>query len=255
MNVVPTSDNETTPRYQEIADGLRTAIASGKLSHGDRLPGENELMRRHGVARATARQALSVLVNEGLVVPVRGSGIYVRSFRPLRRHGAQRLSRDLWGEGRSVWQAETEDRAYRIDNIAVRETIAPDFVARSLGLEAEQRVLERRRRYRLDERPVQLATSYLPAELVDGTPIIEEDTGPGGIYARLSDLGHAPTHFTEEIRVRMPTPTESAELELPAGTPVVDIIRVALTHTRRAVELNEMTLDGSAYVLQYDFEA
>ena len=30
-----------------------------------------------------------------------------------------------------------------------------------------------------------LASSYLDAELVAGTPITEPDTGPGGIYARL----------------------------------------------------------------------
>ncbi|MFD2357431.1 hypothetical protein ACFSTC_61385 [Nonomuraea ferruginea] len=46
----------------------------------------------------------------------------------------------------------------------------------------------RRRRYLVDARPVQLATSYFPARLVEGSPITEADTGPGGVYARLRDL-------------------------------------------------------------------
>ena len=97
MNVVPTSENGSPPVYREIAEELRGQIRSGRYADGDRLPGENTLMERYGVARATARQALSVLINEGLAVAVRGSGIYVRAFRPLRRHGA----RTRWAAGES----------------------------------------------------------------------------------------------------------------------------------------------------------
>nr|WP_221308051.1 GntR family transcriptional regulator [Nocardiopsis mwathae] len=255
MNSVPTSENESPPVYREIAEALRSAIASGELADGDRVPGENELMRQYSVARATARQALSVLINEGLVVPIRGSGIYVRTFRPLRRHGPRRLSRELWGTGRSIWQADAADRGFETDNIEVSEDPAPEHVIRALGLAEGARVVRRRRRYRLDGRPMQLATSYLPLDLVAGTPITRVDTGPGGIYARLADLGHAPAHFTEEIRVRMPNPVEARDLRLTAGTPVLEVLRTALTDDHRAVELNEMTLDGSAYVLQYDFDA
>ncbi len=252
---MPTSENDSPPVYRAIAEALRHAIASGQLADGDRLPGENDLMKQYGVARATARQALSVLINEGIVVPIRGSGIFVRAFRPLRRHGPQRLSRELWETGRAIWEADTADREYQTDSVTIREVDPPDYVARALDLAGTDLVVARRRRYHLDGRPMQLATSYLPAPLVAGTAITETQTGPGGIYARLAQLGYAPAHFTEEIRVRMPTPTESEELRLSAGTPVLDVLRTALTTERRPVELNEMTLDGSAYVLQYDFDA
>ncbi|GAB3211783.1 GntR family transcriptional regulator [Marinactinospora thermotolerans DSM 45154] len=252
---MPTSEKGSPPVYREIAEALRSAILSGELSDGDRIPGENELMKRYGVARATARQALALLVNEGIAVAVRGSGVYVRGFRPLRRHGPRRLSRELWGEGRVIWQADAGDRAFQVEDVRVRETDAPRHVARALTLPEKERVVERRRRYLVEERPLQIATSYLPAKLVAGSPITEVDSGPGGIYARLAELGHAPAHFTEEIRVRMPTPAEREELRLPAGTPVIDVVRTALTADHRPVELNEMVLDGSAYVLHYDFDA
>lgn len=252
---MPTSENDSPPVYREIADALRSAIDSGELSDGDRIPGENELMKRHGVARATARQALSVLINEGIAVAVRGSGVYVRAFRPLVRHGRARLSRDLWGAGRSIWEADAVERPFATDSVTVAELLAPAHVARALGLGTDEPVVARRRRYRLDGRPMQLAISYLPSALVSGTPVTREDTGPGGIYARLAELGCAPAHFTEEIRVRMPSPDERAQLALAPGTPVLHVMRVALTAGHKAVELNEMTLDGSAYVLRYDFEA
>ncbi|MDA0567231.1 GntR family transcriptional regulator [Streptomonospora sp. S1-112] len=250
-----TSDNDSPPVYREIADTLREEIRSGRLSDGARVPGENDLMKQYGVARATARQALSVLINEGIVVAIRGSGIYVRAFRPLRRHGPRRLSRALWGSGRAVWQADAPDGDFETDSIEVGEVPAPGYVAKALGLAEDTLVVRRHRRYRLGGRPMQLATSYLPAKLAAGTAIAEADTGPGGIYARLAELGRAPAHFTEEIRVRMPTPDEARELRLSPGTPVMDVLRTALTAEHEAVEFNEMTLDGSAYVLQYDFDA
>ncbi|MGW3558580.1 UTRA domain-containing protein, partial [Streptomyces sp. NPDC000963] len=93
------------------------------------------------------------------------------------------------------------------------------------------------------------------AELVRGTPIAERDTGPGGIYARLAELGRRPVRFREEIRCRMPTAEESERLALELGTPVILVDRTAFTEAGVAVELNEMTLDSSSYVLEYDFDA
>jgi GntR family transcriptional regulator len=100
---------------------------------------------------------------------------------------------------------------------------------------------------------VLLARSYLPARLVSGSPITQPDTGPGGTYARLRGLGHAPTHFREDLRARMPEPSEVAALDLAAGTPVVEVIRTAYTSDGQPVEVNEMTADASAYVFRYDF--
>ncbi|RKS07938.1 GntR family transcriptional regulator [Nocardiopsis sp. Huas11] len=259
---MPTSDHGSPPVYREIAEELRGQIRSGRYADGDRLPGENSLMERHGVARATARQALSVLINEGLAVAVRGSGIYVRLFRPVRRHGARRLSKELWGNGRAIWQTDGEDRGYEVDRLRVEEASAVDHVRRALDLSEGEAVLRRSRRYLVEGRPVQSAVSHLPLSLLGSEQdspaarrIREHDSGPGGIYARLAELGRAPARFTEEIRVRMPTPEESEELSLTPGTPVLEVARTALTEQNVPVEFNEITMDGSAYVLQYDFDA
>lgn len=243
------------PKYQRIADELRTAIRSGAFAPGDRLPGENDLMATYEVARMTARQALSVLRNEGLAEARKGAGVFVRVFRPLRRRGIPRLSHDGWGNGRSVWSAEAQDRTLVVDQIEVGETAAAPRVAAALDLTPGAPVCVRSRRFVLDDKPVLLSVSYLSAELVRGTPIGVPDTGPGGTYARLAELGHRPVRFREEIRCRMPTADESDRLALELGTPVVLIARTALTEPGVVVELNEMTLDSSAYVLEYDFDA
>ena len=98
-----------------------------------------------------------------------------------------------------------------------------------------------------------LATSYLPAHLVEGTPITHPDPGDGGIYARLQDLGFKPVRFREQVRARPPFPEEVDSLKLStAGAPVLTIARVAYAADDRAVEVNEMVLDAAVYVLQYD---
>ncbi|WP_435615611.1 GntR family transcriptional regulator [Streptomyces coelicoflavus] len=247
--------DDRRPKYQRIADTLREAIRSGEYGPGDRLPGENDLMATHGVARMTARQALSVLRDEGVAEARRGAGVFVREFRPLRRRGIQRLAQQQWGNGRSIWSADIENRSLDVDQVTVTEEAAPDVVAAVLDLADGEAVCVRRRRFVLDGKPVLLATSYLPAALVAGSAITQEDTGKGGTYARLAELGHRPVHFREEIRSRMPSKGEASQLSMAAGTPLVLICRTAFTDEGRAVEVNEMTLDAASYVLEYDFDA
>ena len=241
--------------HHQIADDLRAAIRSGEYQDGDRLPGENALMQRYGVARATAREALAVLRNEGLAVARRGSGVYVRLFAPIRRHGSERLSRERWGTGRDVWASDVQERRPQVDPILVTRTAVPPEIASLLDVEPGSTVVLRDRRYVVDGRPVQLARSYVPLDLAVGTRIEERDTGPGGVYARLDEMGHGPEHFRETLRARMPSPEELNALDLPAGTPVIEIVRTALDATGRAVEVNVMILDSSCYVLDYDVHA
>src|SRR5580698_2423977 len=121
-------------KYRLIADDLRAAIGRGEYPADSRLPGENDLMRRYRVARMTARQALAQLINEGLAVARKGSGVYVREFRPVVRSGADRLSARTWGAGRSVWSGETSHRDLNVDQVEVRRTVPPDRIRVLLDL-------------------------------------------------------------------------------------------------------------------------
>ncbi|MFB6606168.1 GntR family transcriptional regulator [Streptomyces noursei] len=173
----------------------------------------------------------------------------------LRRRGGQRLAREWWGAGRSVWSAEVGARELVVDQVAVTEEAAPAAVAHVLGMASGEPACVRRRRFVLDGKPVLWATSFLPAALVAGSAVVDEDTGPGGVYARLAELGSAPVHFREEVRSRMPSEGEVDRLRLGAGTPVIVIVRTAFADGGRAVEVNEMVLDSAAYVLEYDVPA
>ena len=57
-----------------VAHALREAIADKRLKSGERLPSEPQLAEQLGVSRATLRQALSQLTQEGLLVRQHGRG-------------------------------------------------------------------------------------------------------------------------------------------------------------------------------------
>ena len=136
--------------------------------------------------------------------------------------------------------------------IKVRQESTPPAAAAVLG---PGPVIVRERRYLIDGRPVQLATSWVPASIAGGTRIEQEDTGPGGTYARLAELGHAPVRFFEEITARMPLPDERKDLALPRVRPVLEVTRRAMTADGRTIEVTVMVLDAGAYVLGYNVEA
>src|SRR5215831_6290105 len=246
---------QDTPRYRQIAAELRSAIAQGEYPPDTRLPGENALMQEYGVARMTARQALAVLINEGLAVSRKGAGVFVRTFRPIVRDGIARLASERWTSGETIWSADTQGRSVTVDEIRVDETAPPDRVALALELEPTETVIRRSRRFVLDGKPVLLSVSYLPSKIAKGTAIAQDNTGPGGIYARLRDLGHAPVRFREDLRARMPLEAEAAKLALDPATPVVDIARIAYSEGGQAVELNEMTADAASYIFRYSCDA
>ena len=67
------------PRYQQIAGILRNRIEAGELEPDRPIPSETAIQQEFGVARATARHAVELLREWGLVVTVPGMGTYVRS--------------------------------------------------------------------------------------------------------------------------------------------------------------------------------
>lgn len=60
--------DESIPRYMQVARQLTDSIADGRYPIGSQLPTELELCEQLGISRFTAREAIRVLVNHGLVV-------------------------------------------------------------------------------------------------------------------------------------------------------------------------------------------
>jgi GntR family transcriptional regulator, transcriptional repressor for pyruvate dehydrogenase complex len=75
--------------YMQVADQLRDLISRGDLIVGQRLPPEAEMAPLFGVSRSTIREALRILVTDGLVVTRRGvhGGTFVAELDHARVEG------------------------------------------------------------------------------------------------------------------------------------------------------------------------
>ncbi|SDX70328.1 DNA-binding transcriptional regulator, LacI/PurR family [Paenibacillus sp. CF384] len=69
---------ETMPLYKFIVEDIKAKIGSGQLKDGDSIPTQIELAKLYETSEITSRRALSELVNEGLVVRIRGKGTFIQ---------------------------------------------------------------------------------------------------------------------------------------------------------------------------------
>lgn len=84
--IPPFAPNPAAYVYAEVADHLAVRIEAGRrgdpsagaLPPGARLPGERDLAEEYGVAVETARRAVRVLRERGLVVTLPAKGTFVK---------------------------------------------------------------------------------------------------------------------------------------------------------------------------------
>jgi GntR family transcriptional regulator len=201
--------------YLRIVSDIREAIARGELRHGDLLPSRAELMAEYRVSAPTASKAIRAAIQAGLATSQPGVGVFARVWQPIRR-------------------------------------VVPEPVAAELGSDGQ--ALVRRRVFAVDGLPVQIAQSWVPVDVAP-PQLYERDTGPGGMWARLEEVGHGPVGPCEESwRVRPAEDHERATLNLPQGSRVLDGIRVARDASRRVVDVTTMVLAEHAYVLVLRFD-
>jgi DNA-binding FadR family transcriptional regulator len=127
---------------QQIADELRRLIVSGKLSEGDSLGREPDLVERFGVSRPSLREALRILEAEGLITVVRGmlGGIIVH--KPDERMTARMAALVL--QARNVSLADVFEARSLLEPVAVR-VLAASRSRRAAVAELRQLIREERR--------------------------------------------------------------------------------------------------------------
>jgi GntR family transcriptional regulator len=245
--------------YRQIADEIREQIRSGELPEGAVLPSEAALMRQHGTSQGTVRKAVALLRSEGWVVSESGRGVFVRQRKTVLRQGNDRFARRnrKGARGRAAFDVEmaAHGLAPKTEVVVEGPVLAPAEISSLLQLKDRGQVAVRRRRMLADGAPVQLATSYIPWDIAEGTQIVQEDSGPGGIYARIEEGGRRLKEFTEDIAARPAFPEEARALELDSGMPVILLTRVAYDSEGRAVEVCDCVMAADRWRLNYRFPA
>jgi|ERR1035437_3490136 GntR family transcriptional regulator len=241
--------------YRQLANLIRDAIERGEFAPGSVLPSEPELAERYGVGRPTVNRALTILRTEGLVRVQRGRGTIVRAIPVIRRESTARYDRAARERNGGRGAFDSEIRAAGMtprSEVTVDRVIPPPAVAQALGLpEGEPNTIVRMRRMYASDVPVQLAPSYIPADIAEGTALAEVDSGPGGIISRFADLGQAQVRITETVRVRRATEDEQSFLQLDGEQPVIEIWHTGWTAEDRPVEVAVHTVPAYLWALDY----
>ena len=67
-------------KYIHISNDLKNKIIDGTFKANEKLPSEKELGLEYDASKMTVKQALDILVSEGLIIKRRGSGTFIKDL-------------------------------------------------------------------------------------------------------------------------------------------------------------------------------
>lgn len=245
------------PKYRLIADELRNQINAGNFAPTGKIPSESDLGKLHRASRTTIRDALDVLVNEGLLTSETGRGRFVRQrryliyrpqtvFRPRAPGLDPKLCRfiaDRVAEGRQASQT-----------IDVAIVVPPPDVAERLELPPDAVTVVRRRVRTVDGELYYINDSYFPWNVAHDTEIMSPTDIFRGANMVLTSLGYEQTKVRDEVFIRMPNPDEVHRLKLGPGTPVGVHVLTGSTAVGKPVRVAVSVLPGDRHVIVWDQE-
>jgi GntR family transcriptional regulator len=213
-------------RYERIADELRDEILTGVHPVGAQLPSEAELAERHRAARGTVRQAVAVLVAEGLV----GS-----------RQGARRI---VLGNARSQSFAELHSFAqwarangYRYDGQVIRQHRRPPSAAEAARL-GPQEVLDVLRLRSLEGEPVLVERTAYANWIAPAVEALPPDCE--SVTEALYESAALVFAYGEHLIDAVPAGAQDARLlGVRRGSPLLRQRRVTTTYEGRPVECSD----------------
>jgi len=213
-----------TPLYLQLARNLATAIHCGAWSAGEALPSERALSDAIGVSRITARKAIGLLVEEGLIRRAPGAGSFItpRVEDPLSR---------LTGFTKKMQQ-----RGFTPDSVWLERTVRParrDEIVR-LGLSPGAPVASLRRLRRADGVVMAVEHSALPVPVVPDPDAID-----ASLYAYLEQRGVAVVRALQHFRAVNATTEIAALMDVEPGAALLMITRVGFCADQRAIELTD----------------
>ena len=136
--------------------------------------------------------------------------------------------------------------------LSVESIAPPAAVATALQLGDNERAVVRCRLMLRDGLPVELADSYYPDRIADGTPLADARKIKGGAPAVLAEFGLTTAYADESIELEsVPTPVEVELLGLDEGVYVARLFRTAFTADDVPFEVSASVFVRAGRVLRH----
>ncbi|MCE0537473.1 GntR family transcriptional regulator [Kineosporia rhizophila] len=232
--VIRIDRSSPVPLYRQIARQLEQAVAGGDLVPGDRLETEVALAAELGLSRPTVRQAIQLLVDQGLLVRKRGAGTQVVHAQVRRALELTSLHDDLARGG--------QDPRTRVLSLDLAPADAE--TAGQLQVEPGTQVWALERLRHVGGEPLAVMRNHLPASVADLSTF---DLEHQGLYASLRRAGVTLAVAHQRIGARRAGRTEAGLLGEPRGAPLLTMSRTVLDHSGRPVELGRHGYRPSLY--------
>ena len=221
-----------------IVRTLAERIEQGVLGSGERLPGEHELAAEFDVSRGTLREALSELKRRNYIGTQAGVGsIVTYDGVPLHQGGG-------WAQALAAGGAQVSTELLGI------RCVTDEALAERFGLAQLVRV-ERRRRA-ADGSLVSLERALIPA--CDGLDsIVEQGLLNDSLTATLAAHGYVGGRGDQWIGAQALDPLAVEQLQRPAGSVFLKVVRETFDTRGRFMERVESYLDPLHFQLHLEF--
>lgn len=145
------------PAYIKIHDAIKKDIDEGVWLIGDRLPSERDLADHFEVSRMTLRQAVTLLVEEGILERRVGSGTYVASHRVRdKMRGTTSFTEIVHSQGKTPSSKL----------ISYQRQLASDTEIKELQLEPSDYVIRMERIRYADNVPLVFEVASIPEKFI-----------------------------------------------------------------------------------------
>ena len=228
-------------RYGKLALALRDRILQGEWAPGEVIPAESALAQSYGVALGTIRQALALLVEDGMLQRRHGKGTFVTK-------GVDGASMMRFFRFRGIDDAQSEAPASRILSSRMRSASTQEIIA--FGLTKSAQVLQLERLRSLGNDPCLLETIVLPLPLFGKLAESDTDAWDDLLYPMYQQRCGVVIQKTQDsLSFSQLNATQAKRLKLAAAHPCVLVERQAFDMAGRCVELR--TTRGDAFSFKY----
>lgn len=221
---------------------LRDRILSGVFGFDARLPTENELADYYGVSRVTVRRALGELQRERLIERRRSVGTRV-IYRPTPAP----MTADIAGV---LANLADMGRRTAVKLLSFDYVPAAGPVAQALGVGPDQ-MLQRSVRVRaVDHVPFSYLTTHVPESVA--VTFSKQELAARPLLELLERAGVKVERARQRISAGLATPDVAEALEVRAGSPLIELVRVVSDQSGRAVEHLHALYRPDRYAFEMD---
>jgi GntR family transcriptional regulator len=230
------------PLWLRAAETIRGQVGEGALRPGSRLPPERDLCRRLEISRVTLRRALMQLVDDGVLKPSHGRGWYVAADE-----------RKEWPNSLESFSETAERMGLVATSVVLRADTAMATLdeAESLGVAPGALLFHLERVRMLDEVPIAIDRSIVPADLAPG--LAEVDFRTRSLYSTLTAAGLELANAETTIEAREADATLAEHLRVAVGKPILVMHQTVLNPADRALFASTISYVGDRYRLRTSF--